>query len=71
MTLCVCVYLFCLFKAASSAYGVLRPGVQLELQLLAYATATAMWDLSHVFDLHNSSLQCNTTAHGNVGSLTH
>ena len=30
-------------------------GVELELQLLAYATATAIWDLSHVCDLHHSS----------------
>ena len=32
-----------------------RLGVQLELQLLAYATAT--WDLSLVLDLHHSSWQ--------------
>ena len=32
-------------------------GVELELQLPAYATATAMWDPSHVFDLYHSSLQ--------------
>ena len=30
----------------------------------ATATATAMQDLSHICDLH-------TTAHGNMGSLTH
>ena len=35
-----------------------RLGVELELQLLAYTTATAMWDLSHVCDLHHSSWQC-------------
>ena len=35
-----------------------RLGVKLELQLLAYATAIAKLDLSHVFDLHNSSEQC-------------
>ena len=34
-----------------------RPGVQLELQLLAYATATAIRDLSHVWDLQQSSQQ--------------
>ena len=36
-----------------------RLGVQLELQLPAYtaATATAMWDPSHVCDLHYSSWQ--------------
>ena len=32
-------------------------GVKLELQLPAYTTATAMWDLSRVFDLHHSSWQ--------------
>ena len=34
-----------------------RLGVQSELQLPAYATATAMWDHSRVFDLHHSSRQ--------------
>ena len=32
-------------------------GVKSELQLLAYATATATPDLSHVCDLHYSSQQ--------------
>ena len=31
------------------------PGVESELQLLAYTTATATWDLSHIHDLHHSS----------------
>ena len=35
-----------------------RLGIKLELQLLAYTTATAMWDPSHVFNLHHSSQQC-------------
>ena len=34
-----------------------RLGVQSELQLPAYTTDTARWDLSLVFDLHHSSLQ--------------
>ena len=34
-----------------------RLGVKLELQPLAYTTATAMWDLSYVCDLHHSSQQ--------------
>ena len=34
-----------------------RLGGKLELQLLAYATATATPDLSHVCDLHHSSWQ--------------
>ena len=37
---------------------VLRWGVKLELQLPAYATATAMPDLSRVCFLHHSSWQC-------------
>ena len=37
-----------------------RLGVELELQLLAYTTATAMPDLSHTCDLHHSSRQHNT-----------
>ena len=34
-----------------------RLGVELELQLLAYTTATATLDLSHACDLHHSSRQ--------------
>ena len=34
-----------------------RPGVKLELQLLAYTRATATGDPSHVCDLHYSSRQ--------------
>ena len=40
-----------------------RLGVKLEIQLLAYTTATAMWDLGRVCNLYHSS--------HNVGSLTH
>jgi len=36
------------------------PRLGVELELLAYTTATATWDLSHVCDLH--------TAHDNAGS---
>ena len=35
-----------------------RPGAKLELQLLAYTTATAMQDLSHICDLCCSLQQC-------------
>ena len=35
-----------------------RLGVESELQLLAYTTATAMQDPICVFDLHHSSRQC-------------
>ena len=34
-----------------------RLGVQLELQLLVYTTATAMQDPSYICDLHHSSWQ--------------
>ena len=50
--------LFSLFRATPAAHGSSRLGVQLELQLLATATATALWDLSHVCDLRHSSRQC-------------
>ena len=35
-----------------------RLGVESELQLLAYTTATATWDLTRVYGLHHSSRQC-------------
>ena len=38
--------------------GVSRRGVKSELQLVAYATATATQDLSQICDLHHSSWQC-------------
>ena len=34
-----------------------RLGIELELQLLAYATAVATRDPSHIFNLHHSSQQ--------------
>ena len=41
-----------------------RLEVELELQLLAYTTATVTWDLSCLCDFY-------TTAHGSARSLTH
>ena len=49
------VLFFLFFRATSVAYGGSRLGVELELQLLAYATATATQDTSRVCDLHHSS----------------
>ena len=46
------------------ALDVPRLGVESKLQLPAYTTATATWDLSHVAVTYN-------TAQGNAGSLTH
>ena len=51
------IFLFLLFRAAPAAYGGSQAGVESELQLPAYATATAIQDLSHVCDLHHSSRQ--------------
>lgn len=34
-----------------------RLGIELELQLLAYPTATAMPNPNHILDLHHSLLQ--------------
>ena len=47
-----------------------RLGVELELQLPAYATATATWDPSGICDM-GSEWYFYTTAHSNAGSLTH
>ena len=52
-----CFVLFCFFRAAPAAYEIPRLGVQLELQLPAYATHTATWDLNHICDLHHGSRQ--------------
>ena len=35
-----------------------RLGMVPELQMLAYATAAALWDLIHMFSLHHSSRLC-------------
>ena len=35
-----------------------RVEIKSELQLLAYTTAIAVWDPSHIFDLYHSSWQC-------------
>ena len=57
---CVCVsffffFFFGSFRAAPVAYGSSQARGQLELQLQAYTTATAMPDPSRVCDLHHSS----------------
>ena len=46
---------FCFLGPHPGHMEVPRLGVQLELQLLAYTSATATWNLSHVCDLHHSS----------------
>ena len=51
------LFYFCFLGPHSRHMEVPGPGVKSELQLLAYATATAMWDESHVCNLHHSSRQ--------------
>ena len=51
-------FFFFTFRATFVAYGCSQAKVKLELQLLAYTTATAMPDLSRVYKLHHSSQQC-------------
>ena len=55
---CVYVFIFAFFFKGPHPWHmeVPRLGVKSELQLLAYATATAMWDLNHIYDLHHRSL---------------
>ena len=50
-------YLFCFLGPPPRHMEVSRLGVELELQLPAYTTATAMADPSRVCDLHRSSRQ--------------
>ena len=54
----VFVFVFCCLGLHQWHMEVPRLGVELELQPLAYATATAMQDPSHVCNLHHSSWQC-------------
>ena len=54
-----CTFLLFLFLGPHLRHmEVPRLGVESELQLPAYITATAMWDLSHVCNLHYSSWPC-------------
>ena len=50
------VFCFCLLGPHPRHMDVPRLGFESELQLLAYTTATATWDPSHVSDLHHSSM---------------
>ena len=53
----VCIFFFFLFRAIPVAHGSSWAGVILELQLLAYTTATATRDPSRICDLHHSLQQ--------------
>ena len=49
---------FFFLQPYSQHMDILRLGVESELQLPAYTTATATQDLSRICKLHHSSLQC-------------
>ena len=49
-------FFFLIFRAALETYESFQAR-QLQLQLPAYTTATAMQDLSHVYKLHHNSQQ--------------
>ena len=53
----VCLFFFGFLGTHMWHMEVSRLGVKLELQLPAYTTATATWDLSFICDLHHSSQQ--------------
>ena len=50
-------FFFCFLGPHLWHMEVLKLGVEWELQLLAYTTATAMPDPNHICDLHHSSWQ--------------
>ena len=51
-------FFFFLFRVTSAAYGSSQARCQIGAVVLAYTIAIAVWDLSHIFDLHRSSRQC-------------
>ena len=53
-------FFFCLLGWHLRHMELPRLGVELELQLPTYATATTTLDQTHVCDLHHSSWQCWT-----------
>ena len=55
LSLSLFFFFFCFLGPHLRHLGVLRLGVEWELQLLTYVTATATPDLSHVCNLHHSS----------------
>ena len=57
MCVCVCVCVCVLLGLPLQHMEVPRLVVKWELQLPAYATTTAMQDLSHVYNQHHSSQQ--------------
>ena len=69
----VCLFVFCFLGLCPWHMEVPRLGVESELQLLAYTTVTATWDLSCICDLYHSSWQCRilnlSEARGQIHNL--
>ena len=53
----LCFFFLCFLGPHPRHMEVARLGAESELLLLASTTATGMWDLSRVCDLHHSSWQ--------------
>ena len=58
LTTCFCFVLFCFLGPYKRHMEIPRLGVELEVQLSAYTTATATQHPSCVYDLHHSTQQC-------------
>ena len=56
-TICLCSFFFFFLGPQLRHMKVPRLGIELEPQLPAYTTGTAMWDPSHICDLYHSSGQ--------------
>ena len=56
--ICFCLFVCCFLRPHPRHIELPRLGVEWELQLSAYTTATATRDPTHVCDLHHSSGQC-------------
>ena len=61
----ISLFIFCFFGGGPHLQHmeVPRLGVELEPQLLAYTTVTALWAPNHVCDLHHGSWQCQSLTH--------
>ena len=66
-------FFFCLLGPHPWHMEAPRLGAELELQLLAYATATAAGDPSHIYNLYHSSRQRRifNTERGQGSNLSH
>ena len=56
--ICIFFFFFSFLGPNLQHMEISRLGVESELQLLAYVTAIATWNPSHVCDLYHSSWQC-------------